>query len=87
MRIAEKDVTTKLRYGVAYVKNKSYLCTVFFMVLDFKVNEKGAVVMTAPFLYDGHVIQKIGGDTVTLCPPLVKIFVALSSLRSDSLRR
>ena len=23
------------------MKNKSYLCNVFFMVLDFKVNEKG----------------------------------------------
>lgn len=38
--IAE-DVTKLLQSSVAYMKNKSYLCTVFFMVLDFKVNEKG----------------------------------------------
>ena len=36
-----EDVTKLLQSSVAYMKNKSYLCTVFFMVLDFKVNEKG----------------------------------------------
>lgn len=36
-----KKITKMLRQSVAYMKNKSYLCNVFFMVLDFKVNEKG----------------------------------------------
>ena len=36
-----KEITKMLRQCVAYMKNKSYLCNVFFMVLDFKVNEKG----------------------------------------------
>ena len=40
-RSIAEDVTKLLQSSVAYMKNKSYLCTVFFMVLDFKVNEKG----------------------------------------------
>ena len=32
------------------MKNKSYLCNVFFMVLDFKVNEKG-LSSDSPFFY------------------------------------
>ena len=41
MSYKSKEITKKLRQCVAYMKNKSYLCNVFFMVLDFKVKEKG----------------------------------------------
>lgn len=41
MTSKSKEITKVLRQCVAYMKNKSYLCSVFFMVLDFKVNEKG----------------------------------------------
>lgn len=50
MTSKSKEITKVLRQCVAYMKNKSYLCNVFFMVLDFKVNEKG-LSSDSPFFY------------------------------------